>query len=85
MKTNEHYVITIDLPSMTKDDVILTRSNMTTIVKGKRKKTLGQDLYEDSSYEKAERKFGDFTLTFKIPEEFDRRWVSYEMKSGILR
>ena len=47
MKTNEHYVITIDLPSMTKDDVILTRSNMTTIVKGKRKKTLGQDLYEE--------------------------------------
>ena len=51
---------------MTKEDIILTRSNMTTIVKGKRCKTLGQDQYEDAVYEKAERKFGDFTLTFKI-------------------
>ncbi len=46
---------------MKKDDIILSRSNMTTIVKGKRCKTLGQDVWDETIYEKAERKFGDFT------------------------
>lgn len=69
---------------MKKDDIILSRSNMTTIVKGKRCKTLGQDVWDETIYEKAERKFGDFTQTFKIPEEYDRRWNTFEMINGIL-
>ena len=52
--------------------------NVTTIVKGTRKKREGEIDFEETSYEKNERKFGDFTITFKIPEEYERKWSSYE-------
>jgi HSP20 family molecular chaperone IbpA len=38
----------------------------------------------DSQYEKSERKFGEFTIHFKIPDEYERRWMYYEVKNGVL-
>jgi HSP20 family molecular chaperone IbpA len=70
---------------MSKDDVTVTRNNITTIVKGNRKHGAEQSQFEESSYDKAERKFGDFTMTFKIPEEYDRKWSAYQFKNGVLR
>lgn len=33
---------------------------------------------------KQERKYGDFTLTFKIPEQYERKWKSYTMENGVM-
>lgn len=85
IKGEDEYHITIDLPSMSKDDVTVTRNNITTIVRGNRKHGTEQSGFDESSYDKAERKFGDFTMTFKIPEEYDRKWYKYELKNGVLR
>ena len=54
---------------------------MYTIVKGHRNK---QQIGNEGEYEKNERKFGDFTIRFKIPEEYERKWFLYEVDHGVL-
>ena len=33
--------------------------------------------------EKNERKYGDFTLSFKIPEVFERKWKDFYLENGV--
>lgn len=35
-------------------------------------------------YQKSERKFGEFNLSFKIPDEYERKWSYFNVKNGIL-
>lgn len=74
----------MDLPGMEREEVTVSRNNVTTIVKGKRNKNQIETSYAIRDYEKNERKFGDFTLTFKIPEEYERKWESIELLDGVL-
>lgn len=34
--------------------------------------------------EKYERKYGEFTMTFKIPDTYERKWVKCEIIDGML-
>jgi hypothetical protein len=43
-----------------------------TIVKGNKRKLY--DINNDLIAEKTERKYGEFTMTFKIPETYEKRW-----------
>lgn len=85
IKTDLHYYVLMDLPGMHEDEVIVSRNNVTTVVKGKRKKQEFERKFDETVYEKDERKFGDFTLVFKIPEEFERKWSDLEMSNGVLK
>ena len=69
---------------MKKEDVNVYRQNVVTLIEGKRKKTLFDQGLADKNYEKNERKFGDFALSFKIPDEYERKWNYYEVEEGIL-
>jgi HSP20 family molecular chaperone IbpA len=61
----------MEIPGLKKEDLTIYRQNITTIVKGcKNKPYEGKDLV----VEKNERKYGDFTMTFKIPELYERKW-----------
>jgi len=51
--------------------VTISRQNSITIIKGIKKKP--KDL-ESRTLEKNERKYGEFTLTFKIPDVYERKW-----------
>lgn len=81
---DSEYVIVIDLPGMKKEDINIYRQNVVTLVEGKRKRTVYDENLSDKNYEKSERKFGDFTLTFKIPDEYERKWSFFEMENGVL-
>ena len=35
--------------------------------------------------EKAERKYGEFTQTFKIPQEYERKWSKCIVSNGVLK
>ena len=35
--------------------------------------------------EKAERKYGEFTQTFKIPQEYERKWSQVTVVNGVMR
>lgn len=78
------YVIVIDLPGMKKEDLTIYRQNVVTLIEGKRKKSKFDMNLSEKQYEKSERKFGDFALTFKIPDEYERKWFYYEVEDGVL-
>ena len=66
------YNIYLDLPGMTRDQVKLSRQNVVTIVKGTRESGLS-DREIATSVTRQERKAGEFTMTFRIPEEYQVR------------
>ena len=66
------YNIYMDLPGMTRDQVKLSRQNVVTIVKGTRESGLS-DREIATSVTRQERKAGEFTMTFRIPEEYQVR------------
>ena len=81
LKTAKDYTILLDIPGMYKSDIQITRRNVITIIKGKRKRL--QEFTEDC-FQKNERKFGEFTLNFKIPDEYERKWFLFEVNNGTL-
>ena len=56
---------------------------MTTIVKGNKLRPT-QDQNELKNLIRNERKYGDFTLTFKIPEIYQKKWTNYQIRDGVL-
>jgi len=36
------------------------------------------------SVEKQERKYGEFTMTFRIPDIYERKWKDYKIENGVL-
>lgn len=77
---NDKYQIYMDVPGMSKEDIVLYRQNIITVVKGTKKKPYS----EYKKLEKNERKYGDFTLSFKIPEIYERKWKTYDVEHGVL-
>ena len=35
--------------------------------------------------ERSERTYGDFTLTFSIPQEYERKWHKMTLEKGVLK
>lgn len=77
------YKIFMDVPGLNAEDILLTRQNVITVVQGRRKKPASSD-NENCRIIKQERKYGDFAISFKIPEQYERRWSSFEVKEGVL-
>ena len=77
------YRIVMDVPGMTSDDIKLSRQNVTTIVKGTRHQPYAELQVE--KVERQERTYGDFTLTFKVPQEYERKFTSVTVVNGVLK
>ncbi|CAG9321049.1 unnamed protein product [Blepharisma stoltei] len=77
------YKIYMDISGLSKEDILLTRQNVLTVVQGRRKKP-NLNSPESARVIKQERKYGDFAISFKIPEQYERRWNSFEVKDGVL-
>lgn len=77
------YRVYMDIPGMTRENVKLSRQNVVTIVKGSREPEFTQREMA-TSVARQERKHGDFTMTFRIPEEFQRKWDSCNVDNGVL-
>ena len=67
---------------MTTEDIKLSRQNVTTIVKGARRIPYAE---LQVKVERSERTYGDFTQTFKVPQEYERRWASVTVVDGVLK
>ena len=78
------YTIYMDVPGLTKSDIKLSRQNVTTIVKGGRTRPYNE-LQSGTMVEKTERRYGDFTQTFKIPQEYERKWKRCSVTNGVLK
>jgi HSP20 family molecular chaperone IbpA len=77
------YTIILDVPGMANEDIKLSRQNITTIVKGLR--TSPYPELGVQKVERSERTYGDFTQTFAIPQEYERRWASVTVINGVLK
>ena len=80
----EEYVIILDIPGMVKEDITIYRRNVVTVVKGVRKRVFLSDKIEDNCFSSSDRKFGEFTLNFKIPNEYERKWSYFEVEEGVM-
>jgi HSP20 family molecular chaperone IbpA len=70
----------MDVPGLCKSDIFVSRQNVITVVRGSKKKP-----YNDvAKLERNERKYGDFILSFRIPEIYERKWREYEVENGVL-
>lgn len=67
---------------MTKEDLDVYRTNVTTIIKGTRPNKK-EALEKGVSLEKNERKFGPFTLSFRIPNNYERKWTQWDVENGV--
>ena len=83
IRKEKKYTIFLDVPGMTKEDIKLSRQNVTTIVKGSRSRPYPE--LQVQKIERSECTYGDFTLTFAIPQEYERRWSSMTLVNGVLR
>jgi len=77
------YAVYMDLPGMTRDQIKLSRQNVVTIVKGTRESDHTAPEIA-TSVTRQERKTGDFTMTFRIPEQYQRKWDSANVENGVL-
>ena len=77
------YTIIMDVPGMTAEDIRLSRQNVTTIVKGMRTQPYPE--LQVQKVERQERTYGEFTQTFTVPQEYERRWHSVTVQKGVLR
>ena len=74
---------TLALPDPRQDDIKLSRQNVTTIVKGMRIRPYPE--LQVQKIERSERTYGDFTQTFAIPQEYERKWSHFYLENGVLR
>lgn len=81
---NGEYCIYMDLPGVTEADIAIIRENVVTVIQGRRKAPYSSDI-DSTSIIKQERKYGDFTMNFRIPDRYERRWCHYEIKDGVMR
>ena len=65
------------------DQVRLSRQNVVTIIKGTREPEFSER-ERATAMTRQERKHGDWTMTFRIPEEYNRRWDSVTVENGVL-
>ena len=77
------YKILMDVPGMTAESIQLARQNVTTIVKGMRNQPYPE--LQVQKVERQERMYGDFTQTFTVPQEYERRWHSVVVDNGVLK
>jgi HSP20 family molecular chaperone IbpA len=38
----------------------------------------------ESLFQKNERKFGEFNLNFRVPDEYEKKWSSVSIENGIM-
>ncbi|CAD8187620.1 unnamed protein product [Paramecium octaurelia] len=75
----DQYIIYMDVPGLTKNEILVYRQNVVTIIKGIRKRP-----YDSEKLERSERKYGEFALSFKIPEIYERKWSTFTVENGVL-
>ena len=77
-ETDSHYLVSVDLPGMNKDDVnVEVREGMLTI-SGERKSEHKEEGYQ-------ERYFGSFTRSFTLPKMAKVEEIEANFENGVLR
>jgi len=74
-------VIRAEIPGVEKDDIDIHVENNTLSIRGERRRE--KDYVEDRAY-RAERIFGSFVRTFRLPRTVDSSRISASYRNGVL-
>ena len=80
-ETDNSFVLTADIPGLTKKDIKVNVANGKLSISGER--TYETDQGNDN-YHYRERRFGTFDRSFKLPDTVDEEKISASFKNGIL-
>ncbi|HEV2907571.1 MAG TPA: Hsp20/alpha crystallin family protein [Actinomycetota bacterium] len=80
-ETQEKFVITMELPGVSPDDVDISVEDSTLIVRGERKFYSEQ---QEESFLRIERRFGEFTRSLTLPSTADAESIQASFDQGVL-
>jgi HSP20 family protein len=80
-ETDNSFVLTTDIPGLTKKDIKVNVANGKLSISGERTYETDQ---ENDNYHYRERRFGTFDRSFKLPDTVDEEKISASFKNGIL-
>lgn len=80
-ETQEKFVITVELPGVSSDDVDISVEDSTLVVRGERKFYREQ---EEESFLRIERRFGEFTRSLTLPSTADAEGIQASFDQGVL-
>ena len=81
-ETDRHYLLSFDLPGVSKNEVKIEVKNSELIVSGQRKHEAKETEQGKLS---RERYFGSFTRTFTLPSDIDSSKVEAHFENGVLQ
>jgi HSP20 family protein len=80
-QTPERFLIKVDLPGLTKDDIDLTVENQALTLTGERRFETGDD---GETFSRVERSYGKFSRTFQLPNNVSASKVKAQFSDGVL-
>lgn len=80
-ETDDTYLLTVDLPGLTKKDIQVSYQDHRLTISGERKK---ESKEEEKDYIRQERYVGKFTRSFTLPTEVKEDKIKAVFKDGVL-
>lgn len=81
LDTNEHYLLSVDLPGMRKEDIKVELNANIISISGERK---SRNYKSENLMEHYEKKYGHFKRIFKVPATVDLDKVEARYEDGVL-
>ena len=81
-ETQESFVVLVELPGLSQDDVELQVDPDQLVVRGERRMS---DKTRPDSFHRMERSYGFFSRTFPLPVDVDPARVTAQFRDGLLR
>jgi HSP20 family protein len=82
-ETAEEYVLTAELPGLTRDQIDIHAEERRIVIRGARSADPGRDI-PCEQYHRVERGHGRFSRAFSLPEIIDVDAITADLKDGIL-
>jgi HSP20 family protein len=82
VEENDNFLVKIDLPGLTKDDVSVTIQNNFLTIKGERKHEVEK---KEANFHHRERVYGSFARTIELPTRVESGKVEATFRDGVLQ
>ena len=81
-ESNNEFLISADLPGLTKDDIKVSVENDVLSINGEKKRE--SEKREKDRYYHYERSFGQFSRSFSLPSNVDSKHIDAKYNNGVL-